>query len=172
MGILSGYRVLDCSIAMAGPFAAQRLGDLGADVVKVEPTTGEWQRHVAAGGAGPLLELVDRHRIGHRWGMGGGQGRHRGGLEPAADHGGSSLGAGGLEHEQPDDHGQPALEHAPGQQLVQPHQGQGHPHLGRLLAHEGGVDPKPPLALEGEGLLVKKPGPAHGPVEPQGFFLR
>ncbi len=51
MGILSGYRVLDCSIAMAGPFAAQRLGDLGADVIKVEPVTGEWQRHVSAGGA-------------------------------------------------------------------------------------------------------------------------
>jgi crotonobetainyl-CoA:carnitine CoA-transferase CaiB-like acyl-CoA transferase len=50
-GILSGYRVLDCSIAMAGPFAAQRLGDLGADVVKVEPVAGEWQRHAAAGGA-------------------------------------------------------------------------------------------------------------------------
>ncbi|MCC6855140.1 MAG: CoA transferase, partial [Microbacteriaceae bacterium] len=50
-GVLSGYRVLDCSIAMAGPFAAQRLGDLGADVIKVEPTTGEWQRHTAAGGA-------------------------------------------------------------------------------------------------------------------------
>jgi len=49
--ILSGYRVLDCSIAMAGPFAAQRLGDLGADVVKIEPVTGEWQRHVSAGGA-------------------------------------------------------------------------------------------------------------------------
>lgn len=51
MGILTGYRVLDCTIAMAGPFAAQRLGDLGADVVKVEPVTGEWQRHIAAGGA-------------------------------------------------------------------------------------------------------------------------
>jgi crotonobetainyl-CoA:carnitine CoA-transferase CaiB-like acyl-CoA transferase len=51
MGILSGIRVLDCSIAMAGPFAAQRLGDLGADVVKVEPVNGEWQRHVSAGGA-------------------------------------------------------------------------------------------------------------------------
>jgi len=51
MGVLDGYRVLDCSIAMAGPFAAQRLGDLGADVIKVEPVTGEWQRHTAAGGA-------------------------------------------------------------------------------------------------------------------------
>jgi crotonobetainyl-CoA:carnitine CoA-transferase CaiB-like acyl-CoA transferase len=27
------------------------LGDLGADVVKVEPVTGEWQRHTSAGGA-------------------------------------------------------------------------------------------------------------------------
>jgi crotonobetainyl-CoA:carnitine CoA-transferase CaiB-like acyl-CoA transferase len=50
-GVLTGYRVLDCSIAMAGPFAAQRLGDLGADVIKVEPVSGEWQRHSAAGGA-------------------------------------------------------------------------------------------------------------------------
>jgi crotonobetainyl-CoA:carnitine CoA-transferase CaiB-like acyl-CoA transferase len=51
MSILSGYRVIDCSIAMAGPFAAQRLGDLGADVIKVEPVAGEWQRRAAAGGA-------------------------------------------------------------------------------------------------------------------------
>jgi crotonobetainyl-CoA:carnitine CoA-transferase CaiB-like acyl-CoA transferase len=51
MSILDGYRVLDLSVAMAGPLAAMRLGDLGADVVKVEPTTGEWQRHTAAGGA-------------------------------------------------------------------------------------------------------------------------
>jgi crotonobetainyl-CoA:carnitine CoA-transferase CaiB-like acyl-CoA transferase len=43
--------VLDCSIAMAGPLAAQHLGDLGADVIKVEPPRGEWQRHAAAGGA-------------------------------------------------------------------------------------------------------------------------
>src|SRR5688500_4038725 len=51
MSVLNGYRVLDCSIAMAGPFAAQRLGDLGADVIKVEPVAGEWQRFKAAGGA-------------------------------------------------------------------------------------------------------------------------
>lgn len=58
MTILKGIRVLDCSIAMAGPFAAQRLGDLGADVVKVEPTSGEWQRHASAGGAtGNLINV-------------------------------------------------------------------------------------------------------------------
>jgi crotonobetainyl-CoA:carnitine CoA-transferase CaiB-like acyl-CoA transferase len=50
-GVLTGYRVVDCTIAMAGPFAAQRLGDLGADVIKVEPTAGEWQRFASAGGA-------------------------------------------------------------------------------------------------------------------------
>lgn len=50
MSVLQGIRVLDCSIAMAGPFCGQRLGDLGADVIKVEPTGGEWQRHVSAGG--------------------------------------------------------------------------------------------------------------------------
>lgn len=49
--VLAGVRVLDCSIAMAGPFAAQRLGDLGADVIKIEPVGGEWHRHVAGGGA-------------------------------------------------------------------------------------------------------------------------
>jgi crotonobetainyl-CoA:carnitine CoA-transferase CaiB-like acyl-CoA transferase len=51
MGILSGYRVIDLTIAMAGPLAAMRLGDLGADVIKVEPVSGEWQRHTPAGGA-------------------------------------------------------------------------------------------------------------------------
>lgn len=51
MSILKGYTVLDCSIAMAGPFAAQRLGDLGADVIKIEPVSGEWQRSEPAGGA-------------------------------------------------------------------------------------------------------------------------
>ncbi|WP_395309239.1 CoA transferase [Mycobacterium sp. AMU20-3851] len=51
MKALEGIRVIDVSIAMAGPFATQKLADLGADVIKIEPIDGEWQRHVSAGGA-------------------------------------------------------------------------------------------------------------------------
>ncbi len=50
-GALSGITVLDLTIAMAGPLAAMRLGDLGADVIKIEPPDGEWQRRAPAGAA-------------------------------------------------------------------------------------------------------------------------
>lgn len=51
---LAGLRVLDLSRALAGPFCATILADLGADVVKVEPTpAGEMVR-----GWGPFAEGI------------------------------------------------------------------------------------------------------------------
>lgn len=50
--MLSDLRILDFTIAMAGPLATQRLAELGATVIKVEvPGTGDLTRSFAVGGA-------------------------------------------------------------------------------------------------------------------------
>lgn len=48
--VLDGVKVVDFTQFMQGPWATQKLGDMGADVIKIEPIDGEAGRRTPVGG--------------------------------------------------------------------------------------------------------------------------
>jgi len=64
-GPLAGIRVLDLTMNILGPLAAQILGDMGADVWKVEPPEGDTLRGIGKGRnprMGPLFMHLNRNK--------------------------------------------------------------------------------------------------------------
>lgn len=64
---LSGLRILDLSRVLSGPFAAMQLGDLGADIWKVEPREGDPSRDLVPptiDGEPAYYQSVNRNKKG------------------------------------------------------------------------------------------------------------
>lgn len=64
-GPLAGLRVLDLTVNVLGPLATQLLGDMGADVVKIEPPEGDPMRHSGQrrnAGMGSMFMNINRNK--------------------------------------------------------------------------------------------------------------
>ena len=64
-GALDGVRVVDLTQFVLGPYATQTLGDLGADIIKVEEPSGDRQRNGKAPNSktmGPLFVALNRNK--------------------------------------------------------------------------------------------------------------
>src|SRR5690554_7382682 len=65
LGPLAGVRVMDLSSVVMGPYATQILGDLGADLIKIEPPSGDNLRAVGPmrnPGMGALYLHLNRNK--------------------------------------------------------------------------------------------------------------
>ncbi|MEE8333715.1 MAG: CoA transferase, partial [Alphaproteobacteria bacterium] len=56
-GPLAGTRVLDLSSVVLGPLATQIMGDLGADVIKIEAPAGDTTRYTGPARSGDMAAL-------------------------------------------------------------------------------------------------------------------
>src|SRR3954468_8442479 len=68
-GVLGGIRVLDFGRYIAGPFCAALLGDLGAEVIRIERIGGGEDRGLIPVGAGPgpggaMFPAMTRNKLG------------------------------------------------------------------------------------------------------------
>ncbi|MGH7345125.1 MAG: CoA transferase, partial [Candidatus Rokuibacteriota bacterium] len=64
-GVLTGVRVLDFGRYIAGPYCAALLGDLGADVIRIERAGGgedRWVAPVAEDGIGAMYVVMNRNK--------------------------------------------------------------------------------------------------------------
>ena len=65
MGPLQGFRIIDMTSVLMGPFASQALGDMGADVIKIEPPQGDLVRQIGPArheGMGPIFLNANRNK--------------------------------------------------------------------------------------------------------------
>jgi len=64
-GPLSGYKIIDLTSVVLGPYCTQLLGDLGADVIKIETPSGDIMRHAGPHvnkGMGPIYLTINRNK--------------------------------------------------------------------------------------------------------------